>query len=150
MSAITSMFASGVTGWDTFAPTGNRRQDDLAAHRMMSSASLAVPEPLFVTGTTSGTGTWPVEIAVVGRDVTAQIVSDHEDTYVDVYSNSRLKRIRIDSARLTTSNVMDERGNGITEFTLVFDWGSAEVTKYHGNNDDREAWLADFLTRLAG
>lgn len=150
MSGITSMFASGVTGWDTYAPSGNRRQDDQAAHQMMSSAKLAVPEPLVVTGTTSGTGTWPVEIAVVGIDVTAQIVSDHENTYIDVYPNSRLQHIRIDSARLTTSNTMDVRGNGNTEFTLIFDWGSAEVNKYHGSNDEREGMLSEFLVRLGG
>lgn len=148
MSTITSMFMKGVDNWDEYAPTANRLTDDHAAHVIMSKVALIVPTPLAVTG--SVTGGSMADIVALGEDLIARAVDDGEGAVVDVYPYSSLVSIRIDSAPMITKGSFDTRGSASASFTLQFEWGSATVNRYHGDEAERAVLLANFASKLKG
>ncbi|REJ06299.1 hypothetical protein DY023_06620 [Microbacterium bovistercoris] len=152
MTNIVQQFLIGVDGWDGYSPTQSHRDNERIMNQIMSAVEAVVPEPKAVVGTTRGDNTFPLEIVALGSGVTVQIVGDisaqQQDVFIDVWPNATLESVRIDSTPLTTSNTIGIQERDTT-FTLHFSWGSASITRYHGEEDERREWLKHYTTVLA-
>lgn len=140
----------GVHRWDSFEPDVDFRTIERVRSELTSLAAVASPGPLFVSGGVVKDDKTSIAFAAVSERITVSAAYSPTTSHrVTVHSNSTLERIDIHSASFTTSNVIGLAGGGPLEYVLVFGWGSVDVHRWTGTDEERAGWLEHFTGILA-